>query len=102
MDSPVELDALAEALPALGIRALAGNPDLADALLPRGCFDFRDRRAEVFSKSLERQQQIGLEGDREIAIHSLRVERGLAQHTERAYRQRERLAFVTTEREQRT
>ena len=54
MDAPVDLDALAREARALAIRALAGNADLVDALLPRRRLDGGDLRGQRAAIVFER------------------------------------------------
>src|SRR5437899_380121 len=66
VDAPIDLQALALASRALAVRALAGNADLVDAILPRRRLDGRDLGGQRAAIVLQRNEQIGLERDEEV------------------------------------
>src|SRR5882762_1444981 len=82
VDPPVDLDALAREARALTIGALAGNADLEDAVLPRGCLDRGDLRRQRATILLQRNEQIRLERDEDVP-GALPVRRASAEHAER-------------------
>src|SRR5207248_10472532 len=87
VDTTVDLDALARQARALAIRALAGNADLVDAVLPRRRLDRGDLRRQRAPVVFQRREQIRLERDEEV----------LGAHAERVHRERQRVALVSAE-----
>src|SRR5262250_449371 len=96
----VDLDALAGETRALAISALAGNADLGHTLLEGRCPDRRDLRGQRAPIVLQWHEQVGLERDEQVAGALFGGHRG-AQHAERVRRQRQRVALVGAERQER-
>src|SRR5438128_9001218 len=88
VDAPIDLQALALASRALAVRALAGNADLVDAILPRRRLDGRDLGGQRAAIVLQRNEQIGLERDEEVP-DGLLVRRRATEHAERVHGLRE-------------
>src|SRR5882724_4953746 len=100
MDAPVDLEALTREARAVAIRALAGNADLVDAVLPRRRLDHADLRGQRAPIVFEWNEQIGLERDEEVP-GALLVARPATEHAERVHRERQRVALVPAERQDR-
>src|SRR5207237_10082319 len=100
VDAPVDLDALSREACAVAIRALAGNTDLVDALLPRRRLDRGDLRGQRAAVVFQGNEQVGLERDEEVP-GALRVGRPLTEHAERVHRERQCVTLVPAERQDR-
>ena len=84
---------------------LAGNADLGHLGLARNRFYPRDQSAQFALQIVERHQEIGAEGDEDIAVLVARDQRRAAEQTERLNDQREAEPLIAsvaaTERQQR-
>src|SRR5437870_880278 len=96
LDAPVDLDALACEALALTIRALAGDADLVDTLLPRGRVDRGDLLGQRAPVVFHGHEQVWLECDVE-APGPLLIRRPTTEHAERVHGERQHIALVPTE-----
>src|SRR5262249_47597740 len=99
-NAPVDLDALAREARALAVGALARDADLGDIVLPRRRLDRGDLRRQRAPVVLERHEQVGLERDDEIAGARLGGD-AETEHAECMHRERQRVALVAAERQER-
>src|SRR5258705_2964702 len=100
VNPPVDLDPLPRETRALAIRPLAGDADLGDALLLRSRLDRGDLGRQRAPIVFQRNEQIRLERDEEIS-GALLGRDATAEHTERVRRERQGVALVAAERQDR-
>src|SRR5439155_3228142 len=100
VNAPVDHDPLARESRALAIRALAGDADHGDAFLPRDRLDRGDLRCQRAPIVLEWNEHVGLERDEEVS-GALLGRDPATEHAERVHRERQRVALVAAEREER-
>src|SRR5437762_6424454 len=96
LDAPVDLDALAGEALALPIRALAGDADLVDTLLPRRRLDRGDLRGQGAPVVFRGHEQIWLERDEQIP-RALLIRHPTTEHAERVHGEGQRVALVPAE-----
>src|SRR5207302_4869367 len=96
LDAPVDLDALAGEALALPIRALAGDADLVDTLLPRRRLDRGDLRGQGAPVVFRGHEQIWLERDEQIP-RALLIRHPSTEHAERVHGEGQRVALVPAE-----
>src|SRR6266850_434239 len=100
VNTPVDLDPFVREARALAIRALAGDADLGDACLPWSRLDRDDLGRQRAAIVVQRHEQIGLERDEEVSGALLRGH-SAGEHAERVHRERQRIALVAAERQER-
>src|SRR5437879_3457721 len=96
LDAPVDLDALAGEALALPIRALAGDADLVDTLLPRRRLDRGDLRGQGAPVVFRGHEQIWLERDEQVP-RALLIRHPTTEHAERVHGEGQRVALVPAE-----
>src|SRR6267143_7201688 len=96
LDAPVDLDALASEALALPIRALAGDADLVDTLLPRRRLDRGDLRGQGALVVFRGHEQIWLERDEQVSL-ALLIGHPPTERAERVHGEGQRVALVPAE-----